>query len=116
MSAPTTWGLLAGVFPNVKIPCSPITEVFNPNLNSGVESGGPQGTDRIFVSTQGTDSSPCSRAGNGGCLWAFPGSPGRPGGAFPVGQVIFEGGAGVGTRVVAPPGAREAPTGPQRRR
>ncbi len=112
MSAPTTWGLLAGVFPNVKIPCSPITEVFNPNLNSGVESGGPQGTDRIFVSTQGTDSSPCSRAGNGGCLWAFPASSWQPGTAYQVGQVILDDGRGVCTQVVTTAGTSNATTEP----
>lgn len=112
MSPPSTWGLLAGVFPNVNIPCSPITEVFNPSLNSGVESGGPQGTDKIFVSTQGTDSSPCSRAGNGGCFWAFPATSWQPGTAYQVGQVILDDGRGVCVQIVTTAGTSNPTTEP----
>jgi hypothetical protein len=74
--------------PNGNIPCSPISEVFNPSANSGVNSGGPQGTDRIFLSTQGNSGS-CT-AGNGGCIFSATVTEWQPSTAYTVGQVIAD--------------------------
>jgi hypothetical protein len=74
--------------PNGNIPCSPISEVFNPSVNSGVNSGGPLGTDRIFLSTQGNSGS-CT-AGNGGCIFSATVTEWQPNTAYTVGQVIAD--------------------------
>jgi len=111
--APTNFGFLAGAAPTANIPCSPITEVFNPNLNSGVNSGGPQGTDKIFVSTQGTDNvNPCVRSDNGGCLYDLPATSWQAGTAYTVGQVILDDGRGMCLQVVTKAGTSSATTEP----
>ena len=111
--APTNSGFLAGAAPAANIPCSPITEVFNPNLNSGANSGGPQGTDKIFVGTQGTDNvSPCVRSDNGGCLYDLPATSWQAGTAYTVGQVIFDDGRGACLQVVTTAGTSNATTEP----
>jgi hypothetical protein len=74
--------------PNGNIPCSAISEVFNPSVNSGVNSGGPQGTDRIFLSTQGNSGS-CT-TGNGGCIFSATVTEWQPSTAYTVGQVIAD--------------------------
>jgi hypothetical protein len=74
--------------PNGNIPCSPVSEVFNPSANSGVNSGGPQGTDRIFLSTLGNSGS-CT-AGNGGCIFSATVTEWQPITAYTVGQVIAD--------------------------
>jgi hypothetical protein len=72
------------------IPCSPVSEIFNPNVNSGATSGGPQGTDKIFLSTLGSATvNPCFQ-GNGGCVLDIPVTEWRPGTAYTVGQEIAD--------------------------
>ncbi len=72
------------------IPCSPVSEVFNPNVNSGATSGGPGGTDKIFLSTLGTATvNPCF-LGNGGCILDSPVTEWQPGTAYTVGQEIAD--------------------------
>jgi hypothetical protein len=111
--APANFGFLAGASPAANIPCSPITEVFNPNLNSGANSGGPQGTDKIFVSTQGTDNvNPCLRSDNGGCLYDLPATSWQAGTAYTVGQVILDDGRGTCLQVVTKAGTSSATTEP----
>ena len=106
---PISEGQFAGLIAPGNVPCSPITEVFNPSLNSGVESGGPQGTDKIFLSAQGTDAvNGCERAGNGGCLWGLPATSWQPGTAYTVGQVILDDGRGMCIQVVTTAGTSAA--------
>jgi hypothetical protein len=106
--APINEGVFALGTPPPNIPCSPVTEVFNPNLNSGVDSGGPQGTDKIFLSTQGTDNAnPCSRGGNGGCLWGVPATSWQPGTAYQVGQVILDDGRDMCIQIVTTRGTSD---------
>ena len=102
---PVNNGMFAFPPMNTNVPCSPITEIFNPNLNSGVDSGGPQGTDKIFFSTQGTDNlNPCDRGGNGGCLWALPATAWQPATSYTLGQVILDDGRGMCLQVVTTAG------------
>ena len=92
MAASTTFGLqLAGTSGSSgNIPCSPISEIFNSNVNSGVSSGGPQGTDKIFLSTLGSATvNPCFQ-GNGGCLLDVPVTEWQPGTAYTLGQEIAD--------------------------
>lgn len=92
MTASTTFGLqLAGTSGSSgNIPCSPISELFNSNVNSGVSSGGPQGTDKIFLSTLGSATvNPCFQ-GNGGCLLDVPVTEWQPGTAYTLGQEIAD--------------------------
>jgi hypothetical protein len=105
---PTNNGTFAVVGPG-NVPCSSITEVFNPNLNSGVESGGPNGTDKIFLSTQGgpNNLNPCDR-GTGGCLWALPATSWQRGTAYTVGQVILDDGRGMCLQIVTTAGTSGA--------
>jgi hypothetical protein len=101
-------GIFALGSPPTNIPCSPISEIFNPNLNSGVDSGGPQGTDKIFFSAQGTDNvNGCERGGNGGCLWALPATSWQPGTVYTVGQVILDDGRGMCLQVVTTAGTSD---------
>jgi len=110
---PTNGGFLANSGGLGSTPCSPISEVFNPNLNSGVNTGGPQGTDKIFLSTQGPGTlSPCVRSGGGGCLFAFPADSWQAGTAYQVGQVIFDDGIGMCLQVVTTAGTSNAFTEP----
>ena len=107
-TVPLNNGTFAAVSPG-NVPCSSITEVFNPNLNSGVDSGGPQGTDKIFLSAQGTDTvSGCERGGGGGCLWALPATAWHPGTVYTVGQVILDDGLGMCIQVVTTAGTSGA--------
>jgi hypothetical protein len=102
---PISEGQFAGLIAPGNVPCSPITEVFNPSLNSGVDSGGPQGTDKIFLSAQGTDTvNGCERAGNGGCVWALPATSWQRGTAYTVGQVILDDSRGMCIQVVTAAG------------
>jgi hypothetical protein len=101
-TAPTNEGIFA-ISGSGNVPCSAVTEVFNPNLNSGVDSGGPNGTDKIFLSTQGGPNLSCDR-GVGGCLWALPATSWQPGTAYSVGQVILDDGRGMCIQVVTTAG------------
>jgi len=108
VSLPANNGIfaLSGQSPNIS--CSPVTEIFNPNLNSGVDSGGPNGTDKIFLSTQGgPNSNPCDR-GTGGCVWALPATSWQPGTVYTVGQVILDDGRGMCVQVVTTAGTSDA--------
>jgi hypothetical protein len=92
MSASAVFGLqLAGTSGSSgNIPCSPVSEIFNPNVNSGATSGGPQGTDKIFLGTQGSAAvNPCFQ-GNGGCILDIPVTEWQPGTAYTVGQEIAD--------------------------
>jgi hypothetical protein len=92
MSASAVFGLqLAGTSGSSgNIPCSPVSEIFNPNINSGATSGGPQGTDKIFLSTLGSATvNPCFQ-GNGGCILDIPVREWHPGTAYTVGQEIAD--------------------------
>jgi len=92
MTTSTTFGLqLAGTSGSSgNIPCSPVSEIFNSHLNSGVSSGGPQGTDKIFLSTLGSATvNPCFQ-GNGGCILDVPVTEWQPGTAYTLGQEIAD--------------------------
>jgi hypothetical protein len=92
MTTSTTFGLqLAGTSGSSgNIPCSPVSEIFNSNLNSGVSSGGPQGTDKIFLSTLGSATvNPCFQ-GNGGCILDVPVTAWQPGTMYALGQEIAD--------------------------
>ena len=104
---PVNDGLFAFGSSSSNVPCSPVTEVFNPNQNSGVDSGGPQGTDKIFLSIQGTgNSNPCDRS-RGGCLWALPATSWQPNTPYTVGQVILDDGRGMCVQVVTAAGTSD---------
>jgi hypothetical protein len=82
---------LASFASSGNIPCSPVTEIFNPNENSGINSGGPQGTDKIFLSTLGTATvNPCFNNGKGGCIFDFPITQWQPSSFYSVGQEILD--------------------------
>jgi hypothetical protein len=84
------------------IPCSSVSEIFNPNVNSGATSGGPAGTDKIFLSTIGSATvNPCF-LGNGGCILDFPVTEWQPGTAYTVGQEIAD--TNMRMQVVTTPG------------
>jgi len=73
------------------LPCGPVTEVFNPNQNSGINSGGPTGTDKIFVSTTGPGTTnPCFNNGTGGCILDFPVTTWQSSKIYSVGQEILD--------------------------
>jgi hypothetical protein len=61
-------------------PCSPVTEIFNPNV------GGPPGMDRVFVSTAGGGVSPCST----GCIYDMPVTSWQPRTSYAVGEEITD--------------------------
>jgi hypothetical protein len=61
-------------------PCSPVTEIFNPNV------GGPPGMDKIFVSTTGGGVSFCST----GCLYDMPITSWQPTTAYAIGEEITD--------------------------
>ncbi len=82
---------LASILSPGSLPCGPVTEVFNPNQNSGINSGGPTGTDKIFVSTTGPGTTnPCFNNGTGGCILDFPVTTWQASKIYSVGQEILD--------------------------
>jgi hypothetical protein len=75
------FGTPLAVIANTTTPCSPVTDLMNPNV-----SGGP--TERLFASvqTQGVNSA-CS---NGGCIFNFKDTPWQPATAYTVGQEVLD--------------------------
>jgi len=61
-------------------PCSPVTEIFNPNV------GGPPGMDKIFVSTTGSGVSSCSA----GCVYDMPVTSWQPRTSYAIGEEITD--------------------------
>jgi hypothetical protein len=61
-------------------PCSTVSEIFNPNV------GGTLGTDRIFVSTNGTGAGTCSS----GCLYDLPVNSWQPLTSYAIGEEITD--------------------------
>jgi hypothetical protein len=73
------------------LPCGPLTEVFNSNQNSGANSGGPAGTDKLFVSSVGPGTTnPCFNNGTGGCVMDLPITVWQPGTNYTLGQEILD--------------------------
>jgi hypothetical protein len=73
------------------LPCGPLTEIFNSNQNSGANSGGPAGTDKLFVSTVGPGTTnPCFNNGTGGCILDLAITAWRPGTIYSLGQEILD--------------------------
>jgi hypothetical protein len=74
-------GTPLAVISNTTTPCSPVTDVMNPNV-----SGGP--TEWLFASvqTQGVNSA-CS---NGGCVFNFKDTSWQPSTAYTVGQEVLD--------------------------
>jgi hypothetical protein len=73
------------------LPCGPLTEIFNSNQNSGANSGGPAGTDKVFLSTVGPGTTnPCFNNGTGGCILDLPITAWRPGTIYSLGQEILD--------------------------
>jgi hypothetical protein len=73
------------------LPCGPLTEIFNPNQNSGINSGGPAGTDKIVLSTVGPGTTnPCFNNGTGGCVWDLPVTAWQPSTIYSLGQEILD--------------------------
>jgi hypothetical protein len=71
--------------------CGPLTEIFNSNQNSGANSGGPAGTDKLFVSTVGPGTTnPCFNNGTGGCILDLAITAWRPGTIYSLGQEILD--------------------------
>lgn len=82
---------LASILSPGSLPCGPVTEVFNANQNSGINSGGPAGTDKIFVSTTGPGTTnPCLNNGTGGCILDFPVTTWQPSTNYSIGQEILD--------------------------
>ncbi len=74
-------GALGPVLSNVSTPCSPVTDVMNPNASGGA-------TEWIFASAQnGGVSSACS---SGGCIFNFKDTPWLPSTAYTVGQEVLD--------------------------
>lgn len=92
MSTTSLGGLpFASVAAPGNLPCGPLTEIFNSNQNSGANSGGPAGTDKLFVSTVGPGTTnPCFNNGTGGCILEVPITAWRPGTIYSVGQEILD--------------------------
>jgi hypothetical protein len=74
---PQLSGLLGA---SANAPCSPITEIFNPNV------GGVPGIDKIFVSTTGSGSFSCST----GCIYDLPVTSWQPGTNYVLGEEITD--------------------------
>lgn len=73
------------------LPCGPVTEIFNPNQNSGNNSGGPAGTDKIFISTVGPGTTnPCLNNGTGGCIMDLAITAWQPNTIYSTGQEILD--------------------------
>lgn len=73
------------------LPCGPLTEIFNSNQNSGANSGGPAGTDKLFVSSLGPGTTnPCFNNGTGGCVMDLPITAWQTGTIYAVGQEILD--------------------------
>src|SRR5208282_4659152 len=63
----------------------------NSNQNSGVNSGGPAGTDKLFVSSVGPGTTnPCFSNGTGGCVMDLPITVWQPGTNYTLGQEILD--------------------------
>ena len=74
-------GTPLAVISNATTPCSPVTDLMNPNV-----SGGPAEFLFASVQTQGV-SSACS---NGGCVFHFKDTPWQPSTAYTVGQEVLD--------------------------
>ncbi len=73
------------------LPCGPLTEIFNSNENSGANSGGPAGTDKLFVSSVGPGTTnPCFNNGTGGCIVDLPITAWQPNTIYSLGQEILD--------------------------
>ncbi len=82
---------LASIVSSGSLPCGSVTEVFNSGQNSGTFSGGPEGTDKIFVSTTGPGTTnPCFSNGTGGCILDFPVTTWQPSTTYAFGQEILD--------------------------
>jgi hypothetical protein len=82
---------LGSVAASGNLPCGPLTEIFNPNQNSGVISGGPGGTDKLFMSTAGPGTTnPCLNNGTGGCVVDLAITAWQPGTIYSAGQEILD--------------------------
>jgi hypothetical protein len=91
------------------LPCGPVSEVFNTSQNSGNNSGGPGGTDKIFVSTTGPGTTnPCFNNGTGGCILDFPVTAWQPKTAYTAGQEILD--SNMNIQVVTTAGTSGTPT------
>jgi hypothetical protein len=92
MSTTTLGGFpLASIAAPGNLPCGPLTELFNSNQNSGNNSGGPAGTDKLFLSTTGpSTTNPCFNNGTGGCILDFSITPWQPSTNYSVGQEILD--------------------------
>jgi hypothetical protein len=82
MSTTSAFGpQLSGLFgSSANAPCSPITEIFNPNI------GGVPGIDKVFVSTTGSGSFSCST----GCIYDLPVTSWQPGTSYALGEEITD--------------------------
>ena len=62
-------------------PCSPVTDVLNPNISGGA-------TEWIFASAQASGAS--SRCGGSGCIFNFKVTPWQPSTAYAIGQEVLD--------------------------
>jgi hypothetical protein len=84
-------------------PCSPVTDVFNPNATGGA-------TEWIFASAETDGSSPACSVGSGGCVFNFKDTPWQPSTAYAVGQEILDSHFQIQVVTVAGTSGTSAPT------
>ena len=82
-------------------PCSPVTDILNPNISGGA-------TEWIFASAQASGAS--SRCGGSGCIFNFKVTPWQPSTAYVVGQEVLD--SNLHIQAVGTAGTSGSPTAP----